>query len=99
MIYHVTDTNSWAKALQDGAYSHASLPIEGFIHCSTKNQVAGVLERYYQGQSNLLLLHIDESLLIAPLKYENAPSVNEDFPHVFGCINLNAVVSIETILQ
>ena len=44
-----------------------------------------------------MLLHIEESKLTAPLKYELAPSVNEEFPHIFGQLNLDAVIKVETI--
>lgn len=97
MIYHVTSEQQWAAALKNGYYEAPSLHTEGFIHCSKREQVAGVLERYYQGQKELLLLHIDENKLSSPLQYELAPSVMEQFPHVFGPINLNAVVLTEKI--
>ena len=97
MIYHVVTDANWQKALQHGFYEAESLAKEGFIHTSKAEQVAGVLERYYKGQSNLFLLHIDETKLTAPLKYELAPSVNEVFPHIYGRLNLDAVVKIESI--
>jgi len=97
MIYHVVTEANWQKALQQGFYEAESLAEEGFIHTSKAEQVAGVLERYYKGQSNLLLLHIDETRLTAPLKYELAPSVNEQFPHIFGKLNIDAVTRIENL--
>jgi len=97
MIYHVVTEANWQKAQQQGFYEADSLASEGFIHSSKAEQVAGVLERYYKGQSNLLLLHIDETKLTAPLKYELAPSVNEEFPHIFGRLNLDAVVKAENL--
>jgi uncharacterized protein (DUF952 family) len=97
MIYHVTTKENWQNAIAAGAYEAPSLHTEGFIHNSTAEQVQGVLQRYYNGQSNLVLLHIDESKLTAELKYELAPSINEEFPHIFGAINLDAVVKVETI--
>lgn len=97
MIYHVVTEANWQKALQQGFYEAASLETEGFIHTSKAEQVAGVLERYYKGQSNLLLLHIDETKLTSALKYELAPSVNEEFPHIFGRLNLDAVTKVETV--
>lgn len=99
MIYHVTTNAAWQQALNDGFYTAPSLEIEGFIHNSTEAQVAGVLERYYKNATDLLLLHIDESKLTAPLKYELAPSVNEAFPHIFGPINVDAVVKTVEIIQ
>lgn len=97
MIYHVVNTKSWQNALQQGFYEAPSLALEGFIHTSKAEQVAGVLERYYKGQTGLLLLHIEENKLTAPLKYELAPSVNEEFPHIYGALNLDAVVKVEEI--
>jgi len=95
MIYHVTTKAAWEQALQNGFYETASLQTEGFIHNSTQQQVSGVLDRYYKNATDLLLLHIDESKLTSPLKYELAPSVNEEFPHIFGPVNLDAVVETE----
>ena len=57
----------------------------------------GVLERYYKGKADLVKLVIDTTRLKPELKYELAPSVNEEFPHVFGPINADAVIRIETI--
>src|SRR5882757_1138225 len=97
MIYHVSTAQEWQTAQQQGFYEVASLVTEGFIHCSKMEQVAGVLERYYKDRSGLLLLHIDESKLTASLKYELAPSVNEEFPHIYGRLNLDAVVELEKL--
>jgi uncharacterized protein (DUF952 family) len=97
MIYHVVTASNWQNALQRGFYEASSLAPEGFIHTSKAEQVAGVLERYYKDQNDLLLLHIDETKLTAPLKYELAPSVNEEFPHIYGPLNLDAVVKVESL--
>ncbi|MBO9681765.1 MAG: hypothetical protein J7502_03680 [Flavisolibacter sp.] len=31
------------------------------------------------------------------MKYELAPSINENFPHIYGPVNLDAVVSTEKV--
>ena len=94
IIYHITSIEKWEHAKQKGFYEAPSLHTEGFIHCSDAEQVQGVLERYYAGKTELLKLVIDTEKLSAPLKYELAPSVNENFPHVYGAINLEAVVNV-----
>ncbi len=99
MIYHVVTNENWQKALAQGFYEHASLKAEGFIHASKEDQVKGVLERYYKHVNDLLLLHIDETKLTAPLKYELAPSINQEFPHIYGPLNIDAVVKTATITQ
>jgi uncharacterized protein (DUF952 family) len=93
-IYHVCTQADWQAAIQANEYVHASLAIEGFIHASTIAQVQGVLDRYYKGVDNLVVLHIDTLKLTHTLKYELAPSVNEYFPHIFGSINIDAVIDI-----
>jgi len=94
MIYHVITKPDWEAAQAQGFYAPPSLEKEGFIHNSTQAQVSGVVERYYKDQHDLLLLHIAEEKLTAPLKYELAPSVNEAFPHIFGRLNRDAVVKV-----
>ncbi|HMO63121.1 MAG TPA: DUF952 domain-containing protein [Ferruginibacter sp.] len=97
MIYHVVHSAAWQQAKDQGWYAAPSLHTEGFIHASKQEQVAGVLQRYYSGGQNLLLLHIDETKLTAPLLYELAPSVNEMFPHIYGRLNIDAVTTVTSI--
>ncbi len=97
MIYHVTTKQQWEAALRKGCYEAPSLASEGFIHMSRQQQVAGVLQRYYQNTPDLLLLHINETKLTAELKFELAPSVNEEFPHLYGPLNLEAVAGVAEI--
>jgi uncharacterized protein (DUF952 family) len=92
IIYHVTSKQEWKAAQVKGSYEAASLATEGFIHCSKASQVQGVLERYFKGKTNLVKLVIDTNKLTHQLKYELAPSINEEFPHIFGSINLDAII-------
>lgn len=97
MIFHVTTQDLWEAAITKGYYDTPSLFSEGFIHMSQAHQVQGVLERYYKNVNHLLLLHIDETKLTADLKFELSPSVNQEFPHLFGVLNLSAVTKVEPI--
>lgn len=97
IIYHVTGTNEWNNANLVGFYEAPSLAAEGFIHCSTAGQVAGVLDRYFKGRTDLVKLVIDTDKLENALRFELAPSINEEFPHVYGVINLDAVIGVESV--
>jgi len=97
IIYHITTKNEWEAACTTGAYTAPSLKEEGFIHCSREEQVAGVLERYFAGKTNLLKLVIDTAKLQSRLVEEMAPSVGETFPHIYGSINTTAVIAVEAI--
>ncbi|MDX6728249.1 MAG: hypothetical protein QOK49_3054 [Baekduia sp.] len=76
-----------------------SLETEGFIHCSTPGQVVATADRIFAGSGDLLLLVIDPEQLTAPLKYERAADVGEDFPHVFGTIDLAAVTDTMVLAE
>lgn len=96
-IYHITSQAEWDRAKETGFYTAPSLKTEGFIHCSKAEQVAGVLQRYFAGKHSLVKLTIDTTKLTAPLRYELAPSLNEEFPHIYGAINIDAVLKTEAI--
>jgi uncharacterized protein (DUF952 family) len=102
MIYHITSREAWNQARQRGDYRAESLETDGFIHCSTEEQVVPVAEHLYKGDRDLYLLMIEPSLLSADLKWEPPadgnppPGVPEGdlFPHIYGPINLDAVVKV-----
>lgn len=98
-IYHITTLEQWQKAMELGSYEADSLATEGFIHCSTEDQVAGVLDRYYKGQTGLVKLTIERSKVERPLIFELAGSINEVFPHIHGPLNLDAVVAVNPVLS
>lgn len=102
MIFHITTPTAWTEAQERGEYTAPSLSIEGFIHCSTLSQVLPVAENFYKGQKGLILLVIDPTLLSSALQWE-LPSERilhpgiaegEKFPHIYGPVNLNAVVKV-----
>jgi uncharacterized protein (DUF952 family) len=97
VIYHVTTAAEWKAAQQKGFYETPSLQSEGFIHCSQEHQVAGVLERYFKGKSELLKLVIDTDKLTSKYVFDWSPSVADTFPHVYGPINIEAVMDTESL--
>jgi uncharacterized protein (DUF952 family) len=97
VIYHVTTGGDWEAARQKGFYEHPSLSAEGFIHCSQENQVAGVLDRYFAGQTNLVKLVIDTDRLTSHFVFDWSPSTQDTFPHIYGPINLDAVTDVVSL--
>jgi uncharacterized protein (DUF952 family) len=97
IIYHVTSSEEWETANEKGFYTAPSLTTEGFIHCSKEEQMQGVLQRYFAGKNDLVKLTIDTNKLNSPLQYDHSPSINEDFPHVYGPINLDAIIRVDII--
>jgi uncharacterized protein (DUF952 family) len=98
IIYHVTTAAEWNAAKETGHYETPSLKEEGFIHCSQENQVAGVLERYFAGKTDLVKLVIDTDKLTSRFVFEWSPSTEDTFPHVYGTINVDAVADVVSIV-
>lgn len=98
VILHVADRQRWERSVTDGAYTASTLGREladdGFIHLCTPEQLPGVTERYYRGIADLVLLTVDPALLTAPLVFEALGGAAEAFPHLYGPLNVNAVVSV-----
>jgi uncharacterized protein (DUF952 family) len=95
LLVHICPRQDWLAAQASGAYRAASLESVGFIHCSRPEQAPGVLQRFFAGASDLLLLWIDPRLLRAELRWEQADG--DLFPHLYGELNLDAVVRVEAL--
>jgi uncharacterized protein (DUF952 family) len=55
-----------------------------------------VAERFYDGQTGLVLLILDPARIRSEVKYEpGTDKPDELFPHVYGTINLDAVTRVE----
>ncbi len=94
MIYHIISRTAWQAAQAAGVYRPPSLAHEGFIHFSKLEQVVATAQRFYASERDLLLLEVDERQLISELLYEQATDVVESFPHLYGALNLEAVVRV-----
>ena len=103
LIYHITPRSDWEAAQKRGDYRPASLENEGFIHCSTDVQAAPVANAFYSGQTGLVLLVIDPERLSAKLQWDPPahpepekapPELRGKFPHIYGPLNLDAVVDV-----
>lgn len=92
-ILHITTRRAWAEAQQRGNYRTESLAREGFIHLSRPAQVVAVADFLYRGRLDLVLLCVLPEKLTAELRYE-ALGTAEPYPHLYGPLNLSAVVKV-----
>jgi uncharacterized protein (DUF952 family) len=87
-IYHIALAGDWARALDVGTYAGgATCRADGFIHFSTRDQVAATLERFFAGRDGLVLLAAEVADLGDLLRWEEAPSGGV-FPHYHGTLGL-----------
>lgn len=96
-IYHIATASDWDHARSVGEYTTSTrgrtLAEQGFIHGSTAEQVAPVANMIYKGVPDLLVLVIDPSRVRPEIRYEQVPSWEAAFPHIYGPLNTDAVVA------
>ena len=79
-------------AVADTHYRPADLPPGGFVHCCDRDQLPGVLERWFAPGTELVLLHLDEALIDAPVVREVVIEGQAPFAHVYGPIPVRAIL-------
>lgn len=102
MIYHLAFARDWEAALAVGSYRISgrgmTLESEGFLHFSYAEQVAGVASRFWRSpESPVVLITVDPDLLGLPVVAENTTGGTELFPHVYGPLPVDAVVTVTAV--
>ena len=99
MILHLAIRTDWEEAKRIGSYVWSTRGIlvvdEGYTNCSYESQWKGVRDRFYSDlvDSDLVLLEIDEASLTSEVIVEQLGAAPEAFPHIYGCIDIAAVVT------
>lgn len=91
-VFHLIPSSEWLAAQQSDLYRPASLQQEGYIHCSTREQVLDTAERFYAECHQLTVLCLNTQKLRPWLRYEApspalAGSVQSHFPHLYAPVS------------
>ncbi len=94
MIVHLALASDWEAAIATGSYGRSTQDLTldevGFIHCSTPEQVPGVVARFYSHITEpLCILEMDAEAVRASgteVVFEGGGS-GELFPHIYGAID------------
>ncbi len=99
-IFHLAFPDQWAAAEEAGCYrwsTRGKSLDDGatFIHASWYDQVAMVANFVYDDVPGpLSLLVIDTERLVSALCDEDLDGIGISFPHIYGPLNLDAVVDV-----
>lgn len=94
ILYHMLPEDEWNRALAEQRYEPATLAEEGFIHLSpTPDVVLHVANHFYAAEPGAwVVLVLDRARLASPVQWD--PVGETFFPHLYGPLNLDAVMSI-----
>ena len=96
-IFHICRQSEWEGAQRRGFYAGSSQDAaDGFIHFSDRSQVIASAAKHRAGQSGLVLLSVDPTVLGAALKWEPARD-GALFPHLYGALPVGAVVAVDPL--
>lgn len=92
LTYHLLAASDWHATGE--AYEPPSVAQEGFIHCTDgREAVIETANRYYRGDPReYLLMALDLDAVRSEWRYDDA---EERYPHIYGPLNLDAVISTE----
>ena len=93
MIFHLTTPAEWSAAQALGSVRPASLAAEGFVHCSTEEQLAGTIARHFANVDELVLLRLHADRLGEDLRWEESRP-GEPYPHLYRAIALDEVAEV-----
>lgn len=89
LLLHIAPRSRWAAA--GDVYRDPSLDEEGFIHCSTIDQVLIPANERFAGRTDLVLLVIDPAAVAAEIVFEDCYDSGIAFPHLYGPLPRAAV--------
>jgi uncharacterized protein (DUF952 family) len=96
LIVHIAERSEWETATKQGEYRPASLiGDEGFVHASTAYSTLLPANLFYRGRQGLILLALDQTRLHSEIRWEEPQPTVEAFPHIYGPVNVDAVVAVE----
>ncbi len=92
-IFHIATVAEADRLRSEGELRPPSLEADGFIHCSTAEQVVATTARYFEADAELMLVELDPELVASELRW---PEVypGEHFPHLHGPLRASDVLGV-----
>lgn len=103
MILHLLPEGVWRDLGPGDRYEPASLAVEGFVHCTGDDMLLlRVANAFYTGETGpMLVLTIDPDRLASEVRWEapvgGDPLAAERCPHVYGPLEVDAVVEVRRL--
>ena len=97
LIFKLCTSAEWSAAEAAGSYDGSDLDKnDGFIHLSSAATVKQTAALYFADLPDVVLVAVDPDKIENPLKWEESRG-GALFPHVYGPLNLDAVVWVKPL--
>jgi uncharacterized protein (DUF952 family) len=95
LILHVMSRKDWEHVRTLGIYKGRSSHGAASIDCWYPSQLENVANSIFEGQKDLVLLHIESNRVHAKVREEGKGA--DSHPRIFGPLNLDAVSKVEEL--
>jgi len=93
-VFKIARRSTWECACRDGAFSGSADDVrDGFIHLSSRDQIAGTLAKHFAGQDDLVLIQFETNRLGDALRWEPSRG-GVEFPHLYAPLPTEAALSV-----
>ena len=92
-VFHLITPDDWERARTAGQVVPDGFAEEGFVHCSTDDQVEGTIDRHFAGVDHLLLLRLDDVALGRDRRWDEVRP-GERYPHLYRPISADEVLEV-----
>ncbi|PYF08371.1 DUF952 domain-containing protein [Ureibacillus chungkukjangi] len=99
IILHCLKESTWEKAKDNVYYGRESIEAFGYIHCSSIENFWRVAPNFKDVLEPVVLLFIDTNKVEAEIKWEDDGNYGRTYPHIYGELNLNALVKVTPLLK
>jgi uncharacterized protein (DUF952 family) len=94
-IYKICTADEWAQAQRIGKFTGSEVDrLDGYIHFSTRGQVAETATKYFSHLSGLLLVMVNADRLGPSLKWEPSRG-GALFPHLYAPLDTAAAIQVK----
>lgn len=91
--------SAWEKVKNRKYFGEESVKTEGFVHCSPVEYMWRVAPNFKGIKDELVLLCIDTEKLEAEVRWEDGDNCGRNYPHVYGPVNVDAVLMVLPFLR
>jgi uncharacterized protein (DUF952 family) len=85
-VFKVMPRAAWEDACRSGVFIGSADDVrDGYIHLSTREQIAGTLAKHFRDNHDLVLIQFETHVLGEPLRWEVSRG-GDLFPHLYAAL-------------
>lgn len=89
----------YEKIKEKSIFGESLICDKGFIHGCFKEQFHLIAPRFKGRENEYIVMLLDSDKLISEVKLEFSSSLQQNFPHIYGKVNKEAVMDVKSLKE